>query len=448
MTPSLVSLPWLAEPPADFSARCRTCSDSAHPGSAIQNLASFRLSAQQSLTLARAIARCRKADLSLAPLSNFRLGILAGSTYDLLLDCVPAAAARHGVALEILTTPYDQVHQQALDPGSDVNARNLDAVLIGVDHRWFNLSRPDLEHAAEARTAAALDQLRIVVDALREHGNAPAILQTLPVPPHAIFGSYERRVSGSVRAMIEETNRGIVAMTHETGSYLLDVAALAERIGTDRWFDPVQWAAYKLPFSPECFPIYADTLGRLLGAIRGKARKCLVLDLDNTLWGGVIGDDGLERIVLGQGSARRGVIWRCNRRRSICGRAGSCSQSARKNNDAVARELRSASIRRCSFARTTSPCFRPTGRQGDQPGGDRQDAQYRARRARVSRRQPGRAHAGAGRPADGCCPGAPPGSGMVCLDAVRRRLLRQPPIIPLRTGCAPNPTERTRSAPK
>ncbi|HUJ46323.1 MAG TPA: HAD-IIIC family phosphatase, partial [Rhizomicrobium sp.] len=51
------------------------------------------------------------------------------------------------------------------------------------------------------------------------------------------------------------------------------------------------------------FPLYADHLGRLLGAIRGKARKCLVLDLDNTLWGGVIGDDGMEGIVVGQGSA-------------------------------------------------------------------------------------------------------------------------------------------------
>jgi FkbH-like protein len=52
----------------------------------------------------------------------------------------------------------------------------------------------------------------------------------------------------------------------------------------------------------DAVPLYADHIGRLLGAARGKARKCLVMDLDNTLWGGVIGDDGLEGLVLGQNS--------------------------------------------------------------------------------------------------------------------------------------------------
>lgn len=302
MTPSITSLPWLPDPPTDFAARARACMGEARAGPEIQRLASFRLSAQQSLSLARTIGRCRKEGPSLDPLAGFRLGVVASSTFDLLLDCVPAAAARHGVALEVLTTPYDQVLQQALNPGSEVNQTGLDGVLIGVDHRWLNLARPNFSESPNPRVAEAVDKLATVVDALRRHGGAPAILQTVPVPPLALFGSYERRVRGSVRAMIEEANRRIIALADDTGSYLLDVASLAEHVGTERWFDPVQWTAYKFPFAAECFPIYADMLGRLLGAIRGRARKCLVLDLDNTLWGGVIGDDGLEGIVLGQGT--------------------------------------------------------------------------------------------------------------------------------------------------
>jgi FkbH-like protein len=104
--------------------------------------------------------------------------------------------------------------------------------------------------------------------------------------------------------MIGEFNRAIAALAGETGCYLLDTAAIAEQVGTDRWFDPIQWVSYKLPFTAECFPIYAEHLGRLLGSIRGKSRKCLVLDLDNTIWGGVIGDDGLGGIRIGQGSPR------------------------------------------------------------------------------------------------------------------------------------------------
>jgi FkbH-like protein len=337
MRPSVAALPWLPDPPADFGAQCRACADEAVAGPSIQRLASFRLSAQESLKLTRAIGRCRNAGKSLDPLSGFRLGVLASATFDLLLDCVPAAAARHGVALELLTTPYDQVLQQTLDPNSEVNAAALDGVLIGVDHRWLNLDRPDFSETPEARAAAAVDKLANVVHALRQNGGAPAILQTVSVPPQALFGSFERRMRGSVRAMIEEANRRIVALAEETGSYLLDAAALAERVGTERWFDPVQWTAYKLPFSAECFPIYADVLGRLLGSIRGKARKCLVLDLDNTLWGGVIGDDGLEGIVLGQGTAQGEAFLSVQEMAADLRMRGVMLAVCSKNNDDVAR---------------------------------------------------------------------------------------------------------------
>jgi len=304
MTPPILKLPWLPTPPEDYVQRCQAlASDVAAPGVEAASLAAFSLSAQKSLVLGRAIQRCRAAGADLSPLSDFRLGVLASTTFDLVIDCIPAAAARHGVAVEIVSAPYDQVMQQALDPASDVNRGGLDAVLIAVDHRWLNLDRAELAASPGDRVQNALEKLRTVVQNLRSHGGAAAILQTVPAPPQALFGSYDRRVPGSMRAMVGDINRGIVALADETGSYVLDVAALAERVGTDLWFDPVHWLSYKLPFSAECFPIYADSLGRLLGAIRGKARKCLVLDLDNTVWGGVIGDDGLDGIVLGQGTA-------------------------------------------------------------------------------------------------------------------------------------------------
>ncbi len=305
MPTSIADLPWLPLPPADYSAQCRAIGASTQAlGATIQRLAVHRLSSRQSSSLARAIKRCQCTNLDLAPLSSFRLGVLASATIDLLLDCIPAAAARHGVAVEIMSAPYDQVMQQALAAGSDINVAHLDAVLLAVDHRWLNLDRPNLKETPAEQVAAALQRLRAAVEALRRHGNAPAILQTVPIPPQPLFGSYDRRVRGSVRAMIDEANRAIIALAEQTGSYLLDTAALAEQVGTDCWFDPIQWVSYRLPFSAELNPIYAEILGRLLGSIRGKARKCLILDLDNTIWGGIIGDDGLTGIQIGQGNPR------------------------------------------------------------------------------------------------------------------------------------------------
>jgi FkbH-like protein len=304
MPENILALPWLSPAPADFSAHCRAVPDAQSDfGATLQQLATFRLNSSQSARLAQTLRKLRAAGRDLSPLSDFRLGVLANATFDLVLDCVPAAAARHGVAVEIISTPYDQVMQQALDPQSEINRARPDGVLIAVDHRWLKADRTDLSANAEKRAVAALSNLQSVVESLRRFGGAPAILQTVPAPPQSLFGSFDRRISGSVRAMIDRLNRGIVELAEQSDCYLLDVAALAERIGTDLWFDPVHWATYKLPFSAECFPVHGEMLARLLAAIRGKTRKCLVLDLDNTLWGGVIGDDGLEGITLGQGSA-------------------------------------------------------------------------------------------------------------------------------------------------
>jgi FkbH-like protein len=87
------------------------------------------------------------------------------------------------------------------------------------------------------------------------------------------------------------------------GVLILDVARASQRDGIDAWFDVGRWLQGKLEIAPQAAPLYGDLAARILAAQRGLSKKCLVLDLDNTLWGGVIGDDGLDGIVLGEGSA-------------------------------------------------------------------------------------------------------------------------------------------------
>ena len=297
-------MPWLPAAPADFAQQCETIGRRGAPGEDIRRLSTARLTPRQMMILNRAIARVRDEGGNAIPdLANFRLGILSSATFELLLDCLPTAAARHGVALEVVNAPYGQVMQQAFEQASAINTGNLDASLLSVDHRWLALDRADLVDA-QGRLDSAVELLQTAAEHLRENSGAPVIFQTLATPPTALFGSFDRRARGTVLEAIGQANQAIVELAEQTGGYLLDVGSLAERIGSDRWFDPARWAAYKLPFAAECFPPFADLLGRLLGAIRGKARKCLVLDLDNTLWGGVIGDDGLDGIKVGQGDEK------------------------------------------------------------------------------------------------------------------------------------------------
>jgi FkbH-like protein len=98
-------------------------------------------------------------------------------------------------------------------------------------------------------------------------------------------------------------NRELAAYSLASGDVLLDVSGLADTVGLADWHDTHQWNLGKFAFSDELIPLYADHVARTIAAIRGKSRKVLILDLDNTVWGGVIGDDGLEGINVAQGDA-------------------------------------------------------------------------------------------------------------------------------------------------
>ena len=340
MSLSILDLPWLEEAPAGFSQLCKEVEQGKlelAPGAALRKLATYRLNGRQSLVFSRVLSRLRASGTDLSPLSVFRLGFLSNGTSDLIADCLAAGCARHGVAVELTVANYDSVMQEALDEGSRINGAKLDAVLVAVDHRWFAGDAAELDGSHGERVAASLARLKSVVEGISAHSGAPAILQTIPVPSVSLFGSLDRRVPGSPRWFIHELNQALPQLALQTGAYLLDVATLSGQIGGDRWFNSAEWLSYKNPFSSRCAPIYADHVGRLLGAIRGKSRKCLVLDLDNTLWGGVIGDDGLQGIKIGQGNATAEAFLQLQKAAAALRERGIFLAVCSKNNDDVAR---------------------------------------------------------------------------------------------------------------
>src|SRR4029079_8150226 len=114
------------------------------------------------------------------------------------------------------------------------------------------------------------------------------------------YGSLDGVAPGARNAMIRALNPRLASLLPNQ-VFLHDVEALSAKHGKTRWFDPRLWHAAKSAISFECQPFYADNLAAATAALFGKSKKCLVLDLDNTLWGGVIGDDGLGGIQLGAG---------------------------------------------------------------------------------------------------------------------------------------------------
>ncbi len=305
MSALYTQLQWLPAAPEDFSARLKALAQPDESlGRKVQQLAGYALDQSQLTRLAKAMARLSAEGQSLDPLTPFRLAILSNGTMDFIIPALIATAARHGIVLEIIQPSYAQVAQEALTPDSRVNAAKPDAVLFALDYRALPLKpAPGDATAARAAVDGALGYLDALRGGIRANSRAVCIFSTFAPPPESLFGSLDRALPGTLRHLLSTVNQELAVDCLQKGDVLLDTAALAETVGLGHWHDAQQWNMGKLPFASDLIPLYADHVARLLGALRGKSRRVLILDLDNTVWGGIIGDDGLEGIRIAQGDA-------------------------------------------------------------------------------------------------------------------------------------------------
>jgi FkbH-like protein len=285
----------LPEPPADFRQKCRAVSDT----QSLLGLAGYCLDSTKLEQLAQAKIRLGDA-LTLEP---YRLGILSNGSSDFLPKALSASALRYGVNLDVTLGDFAQILQEAMNPGSNVNQASCHGVLLAIDYHGLpatsSLGQDHVSHVD-----AAIDFLSQTRDALKASGPVTVIFQTVPCPAEPLFGNMDSVFGGTLRSYVQDLNIAIRELVRGSpGDLLLDVEATAHAVGLYDWHAPTQWNIAKLQFSQQALPIYADQVARLVAAIRGKSKKCLVLDLDNTLWGGAVGDLGVNGIVLGQGSA-------------------------------------------------------------------------------------------------------------------------------------------------
>jgi FkbH-like protein len=293
-------LTWLPRPPQDFSAQVK----STDAGKSLQKLAQHALNENQLNSLAKKFNKLRAASTDFSPLTPFKLGIIGNATTHFVAPAIQASALRHGIALTVAEGHYDQPMQEALDVRSTIHQLQPDGVLVAIDYRGLGLlPSPGNKEMAQENIAAAMAHLKQISDGIHANSKAICIFKTLARPVEPVFGSFDAALPGTQRWLIDHFNRALAEWLLGTSDVLFDVAGLAETVGLAEWHDQTLWNMAKLPFASIFIPIYSEMLARILGALRGKSRRCLILDLDNTLWGGVIGDDGLEGIIIGQGNA-------------------------------------------------------------------------------------------------------------------------------------------------
>lgn len=257
-------------------------------------------------TLLRKKKSLRRELLAQPGLVEKRVAILGGSTTAEVKDMLELFLLKDGVKPSFYESEYNRFYEDVMFDSDGLQAFAPELIYIHTSH--VNLTRwPALADTPE-QVAALLDEeygrFEAVWEKLAAQYNCPIIQNNFDLPSFRLLGNMDGYdVHGRVRFVAELNIKiGDYARAHKN-FHLNDLNYLSAWFGLERWHDKFFWFSYKYAMAYEAIPFVADSVAAIVRAIFGKTRKALVLDLDNTMWGGVIGDDGLQGIQIGKETA-------------------------------------------------------------------------------------------------------------------------------------------------
>lgn len=235
----------------------------------------------------------------------FRLGILSSFTIEPIRDILRAWGLAAGFDFDIYFGGFQQFEQELLAPGSGLARYEPRAIVLAWRLEelspalvWQSLEMSDEQ--VDAEIDAVVGRVRGLVEAARRNlPSAVCLLHGFVAPQPPALGILDAEHPRGQRRIVDRLNAGLVQICREaSGAHVLDCEALARRAGSG-WFDARHWYTSKAPAAPAALTALAGEYVKAARAVAGKSKKALVVDLDNTLWGGILGEDGLEGIHIG-----------------------------------------------------------------------------------------------------------------------------------------------------
>ena len=231
-----------------------------------------------------------------------KIAILAGSTANAVADQTELFLLNYGLEPEFYISEYGQYWQDAMFPPDELTEFKPDIIYIYTTNR--NISRypalTDSREEAKAAVESEFARYKQMWESLKEKFGCPIIQNNFEQPPFRLLGNSDcSDVHGRVRMVNELNLRFADYVETEQKLYINDINYVSACYGLDAWADNLSWQMYKYALALPAVPFLAANTAAIIKAIYGKNKKVIALDLDNTLWGGVVGDDGADNIKIG-----------------------------------------------------------------------------------------------------------------------------------------------------
>ena len=246
------------------------------------------------------LKKLSKTDASALP--QYSLAVLGDCATQHLATALRGYGVSVGMRLNVFDADYDQIDAQVMAPDSELYRFAPQGVLLQMCTE--KLQEAFYDCPPEARASFAEDtyaRIRQIWSRIGSRIPATVLQCNFPLIDDGVFGQFGNKTEQSFLFQQRKLNYLLMQGCQEAkNTFLIDLDALQTALGRSTFADPKLYYVAKMPISLAALPAAAKLVVDVVRSLQGTVKKCLVLDLDNTLWGGVIGDDGLSGIQIGE----------------------------------------------------------------------------------------------------------------------------------------------------
>lgn len=234
-------------------------------------------------------------------LKSIRVAVLGDSATQLLTQAIRGMGYDSGFDLQIWEADFNQIDRQISDPTSELYDFSPEIVIVfQSSHKLlgkYNKLQPE-KYSSFALTE--IEKIQNNISTLSSLSNAKIVYYNYTEIDDSVFGNYSSKSDVSFLFQLRKLNYELMILASGNPNlYLCDLSSIQNQIGKSKFFQSSVYVSTEMVLSIEALPYVATKTVDLIAVVNGKFKKCVILDLDNTTWGGIIGDDGIENIQIG-----------------------------------------------------------------------------------------------------------------------------------------------------
>jgi FkbH-like protein len=232
---------------------------------------------------------------------KIRIALLGDSSTQLLAQAIRGSGYNNQVDIDVFDADFNQVDRLIMDISSELYEHKPDyTVIFESGHRLLQKFNKISDGERIDFAMSQFSRKKKLVSILQANSKTKVISFNYTEIDDKVFGNYANKVQSSFIFQLRKFNYLLTEYaTINSGLYICDISSIQNSIGRDLLFSPSIYVSTESVLSIYALPFVADSIVQIISAIEGSIKKCLILDLDNTVWGGVVGDDGLENIKIG-----------------------------------------------------------------------------------------------------------------------------------------------------